>query len=288
MSRATAIERTFDLPGLTLAAREWGAAGNPPVVALHGWLDNAGSFDLLAPLLDRLHIVALDSAGHGHSGHRSADAGYNIWQDVPDVFAVADRLGWQRFALLGHSRGAAIACLAAATFPQRVSALALLDGGVPLPGEPEEAPARLAESLLHRAREPAVHGRVFASREEAIRERSRGFTETTLAAADVLARRSLRAVEGGYSWFVDQRLKSESELRLSHEQIAAFMRRIDSPALSILARQSPLTHREWFQTLLREIPGLRILEIDGGHHFHLEGAEAEIAAHVAGILAGEP
>ncbi|HMB72883.1 MAG TPA: alpha/beta hydrolase [Gammaproteobacteria bacterium] len=280
------MERRFVVPGLTLAGLEWGQPGDTPVIALHGWLDNAGSFDLLAPRLDAMHIVALDCAGHGHSGHRSPDAGYNIWQDVPDVFAVADALGWQRFALLGHSRGGAIAALAAATMPARVSALALLDGGVPIPGEPAEAPGRFAEALRARARPPALHGRVFPSREAAIRERSRGFTATTFDAAAILARRSLREAADGYSWFVDQRLKGESELRLSHEQIAAFMRTVEAPSLSILAAASPLTHRDWFQALLREIPGLKVIEVEGGHHFHLEGAEAEIADHVGGFLRG--
>ena len=85
------------MPGLTLAAREWGEPGGLPVIALHGWLDNAGTFDLLAPRLEGTHLIALDCAGHGLSGHRSPDATYNVWQDVPEVFAVADLMGWERF-----------------------------------------------------------------------------------------------------------------------------------------------------------------------------------------------
>ena len=278
------IERTFAVPGLALAAREWGKPGGLPVIALHGWLDNAGTFDLLAPLLEKAHIVALDSAGHGLSGHRSADATYNIWQDVPEVFAVADQLGWQRFALLGHSRGAAIACLAAGTFPERVSALALLDGGVPIPAEPAEVPTRFAESITARERQRLIHGRIFANRNDAIAERSRGFTKTTMGAAEILAQRSLHPVEGGFSWFVDQRLKTESELRLSHEQISAFMTTISAPTLAILATDSPLSRRDWFQSLLRQIRQLEVIEVTGGHHCHLEGREQGIAAHVTPFL----
>ena len=87
-------ERTFQVNGLTLAAKEWGMPGATPVIALHGWLDNANSFDVMLPYMDDLHVMALDCAGHGSSSFRSADSGYNIWQDIDEVMAVADQFGW--------------------------------------------------------------------------------------------------------------------------------------------------------------------------------------------------
>lgn len=275
-----AVERRFELPGLTLAAREWGAPGGLPVIAVHGWLDNAGSFDLLAPQLTGTHLIAIDCAGHGLSEHRSDDAVYNIWQDVPDVFAVADLLGWKQFALLGHSRGAGIASLAAGTMPDRITALALIDGGIPVPGEPADAPQLFAKSVSKRDTLRAAHGRIYATREAAITQRSQGFTETTFAAAEILARRALREVAGGFSWFVDQRLKLESELHLSPDQITAFMRAVRAPALALLASQSPLTGQPGFVDLMREISGIELVELQGGHHFHLEDAVTEIAQRV--------
>ena len=280
-----AVERTFEVPGLELAAREWGEPGGLPVIALHGWLDNAGSFDLLAPELAGLHLIALDCAGHGLSGHRSPDAAYNVWQDVPEVFAVADYLGWDRFVLLGHSRGAAIASLAAGTFPERIASLVLIDGGIPIPGQPGEAPQRFAQSVASRQRQRTDRGRVFPTREEAIQGRSRGFTETTYAAAEILARRSLREAEGGYSWYVDQRLKSESELRLTPDQITDFMRAVKAPTLALLASRSPLTKQDRFVALLQEIPAIELTEIEGGHHLHLEDAVEEIARRIQHFLA---
>lgn len=279
------VERAFDVPGLRLAAREWGASGGTPVIALHGWLDNAGSFDLIAPQLRNVHLIALDCAGHGHSGHRSPDAGYNVWQDVPELFAVADQLGWERFSLLGHSRGAGIASIAAGTLPERINALVMIDGGVPVPGDPAEVPAQFAKSVLRRDTLRRDRGRVWASREEAIAERARGFTKITLDAADILARRSLRPVEGGYSWFVDQRLKIESELRLSPEQITAFMRAVAAPSFALVASDSPLTKRPGYLELLREIPGVEIVELAGGHHLHLEDAAEDIARRIQQFLA---
>jgi pimeloyl-ACP methyl ester carboxylesterase len=68
-----AEETSFEIGGLRLAARVHGPADGRPVLAAHGWLDNAASFDHLAPLLPGLRLVALDLAGHGRSGHRVGD-----------------------------------------------------------------------------------------------------------------------------------------------------------------------------------------------------------------------
>ena len=111
----TSVEHAFSYDGLRIAATEWGDPAGAPVLALHGWLDNCGSFAPLGRLLRQVRLIALDLPGHGHSSHRSADGTYNIWQDVGVVHAVAEQLGWERFALLGHSRGAMICTLPEAT-----------------------------------------------------------------------------------------------------------------------------------------------------------------------------
>ena len=64
----TPIERRFRAYGQELAGLQWPGEGEP-VLALHGWLDNAASFQPLAEPLGH-PLVALDFAGHGHSEHR--------------------------------------------------------------------------------------------------------------------------------------------------------------------------------------------------------------------------
>ena len=277
-------ERKFELPAYSLAAEVWGSPGDRPILASHGWLDNAGSFELLAPLLPGCEIVALDLAGHGLSGSRSADSAYNLWQDVGDLLDVADELEWPRCTLLGHSRGAAISMLFAATFPERVDKLVLLEGGLPLTAEASDAPQGLAQALQEARALRGKGGRVFTDRKTAIAERAGGFSKVTTAAAEILARRSLRAVPGGFQWHADQRLKAQSELRLTADQARAFARRITAPVLLLFAERSPFVDRPLYREMPSWFAKVEVDRIPGGHHFHLEGSEAAIAQRIRRFL----
>lgn len=278
-------QREFVLPGLTLAAQVWGRGGGVPVLALHGWLDNSSTFDLLAPLMPDCEIVALDLAGHGRSGFRSPDAAYNIWEDVGDLLEVAEQLGWARFNLLGHSRGAAIAMLFAAAYSELTDRLVLLEGGVPVVGTAADAPETLARSFRERRDLRAKSGRVFVDRATAIAERARGFTKLSTEAAEILARRALREVDGGFQWHADQRLKGAPEVRLTREQVRAFVERVEAPALMVLAEDSPFRGTDLYDEMIAAFEEIETVVLPGAHHLHLEGAQGEIAALVRRFLA---
>ena len=279
-------EREFSLPSQTLAAVEWGEPGDRPIIALHGWLDNAGSFDLLAPRLGGCHLLALDALGHGKSSNRSADSSYNIWQDLGDIVEVADELGWQQFTLLGHSRGAAVATLFAGTFPERIDRLVLVEGGLPLIAEARDAPANMAEALLKARDLRTKSGRVFADRDAAIAERANGFSKVSLDAAEILAKRSLREVSGGWQWHADQRLKSGSEFKFTKELLRSFIERVAAPVQMFRAEESPFGDLELYKEMLAYFSDLELHRLPGGHHLHLEGGEAEIAKQVLRFLRG--
>ena len=76
----------------TWAGLAWGEAGAPPVLLLHGWLDNAGSFAPLARAAGSALWVP-DLPGHGRSGHRPAGAWYHFVDYVSDVLALVQALG---------------------------------------------------------------------------------------------------------------------------------------------------------------------------------------------------
>ncbi len=263
-------ERFFEVFGRRLAALEWGDVHATPILALHGWLDNAASFQPLVEQLMALgaplHVVALDLAGHGQSDHRAADGEYNAWSDLPDIEAVVDQLGWQRFSLLGHSRGAMISTLYAAARPERIERVAWLDGIVPPLADPAETPGQLAEFLSDKQNLLDRPGRTFRRIEDAVAVRER--KGLSPAAARLIAERNLRPVENGWCWSHDARLQGASAMKLTRAHVEAVLAGLSMPGLLLLAESGM---RERFET--PELPGhIRVGIIPGGHHCHMEDA----------------
>lgn len=276
-----AVETRLRISGLEVALREWGPRDAPPLLALHGWLDNAATFDALAPLLPDFRILAPDLTGHGLSAHRPSGAHYYIWSYVEEVLALADQVQLPRFALLGHSMGGAVGLLLAAVAPERVSRLALLDSVGPLSTAPEQAPAQLRKAL---ERQPAGGVRHYASRQEAEAARvSRGIGGPRVAS--VLAARSLAEDAKGWYWRSDRRLSRANPLSLDEAQVAAFLRQASCPKLLI---SSPFLYREreaFYRRRLACLDALELVEMSGSHHQHLEDEAPQVAARLRGFFA---
>ncbi|MBE9540323.1 MAG: alpha/beta hydrolase, partial [Proteobacteria bacterium] len=196
-----ARQQTWEVHGLRLEGLCWGDESLPPLLALHGWLDNAASFEMLAPLLRSHYVVALDLTGHGRSSRRSEDATYQIWDDLPEVMAVLDQLGWQQFDLIGHSRGAIISTILASAIPERINHLVLLDAVMPQAIPEEDFPRQLAKFLQDKPRRLNREARVYPSAQEAIAARSK--MGLSPVAAKALARRSLVERPDGFVWASD-------------------------------------------------------------------------------------
>ncbi|KTC42918.1 MAG: alpha/beta hydrolase [Pseudomonas sp.] len=258
-------EVRLNLPHIELAAHLFGPEDGLPVIALHGWLDNANSFARLAPRLQGLRILALDLAGHGHSGHRPAGAGYALWDYVYDVLQVAEQLGWSRFALMGHSLGAIVSLVLAAAMPGRVSHLALIDGVIPPTASGDGAAERLGMALQAQLALQDKRKPVYSTLERAVEARMKGLVAVSREAAELLAQRGLMPVAGGYTWRSDSRLTLASPLRLTEEQAMSFVQRVACPTKLVVAADGMLARHE---ELLQRLP-FSLEQLPGGHHLHL-------------------
>ena len=277
-------ERSFQVNDLTLASKEWGRSGYAPVIALHGWLDNAASFDRMLPFMENLHVIALDLAGHGRSSHRSRDSSYDIWIDIGEIISVADQMGWDRFSLIGHSRGAAIAGLIAGTYPDRVAQLALIDGYVPMPSEADDAAKQLKRAIRENKRFANSQPTFFPDFEKAIQARVKGFVPLQQEAAALLAKRGVSEGSRGFYWANDQRLKAASFVKFSKDYLEGFFTSILARVLMIQAENSALSPGRQQNALFEWVRHMDIKKVSGSHHLHLEDEAEDVARLIQKFL----
>ncbi|MFF5422575.1 alpha/beta fold hydrolase, partial [Streptomyces misionensis] len=82
--------------------------GPHKVIAVHGWLADRSAYAPVLPDLDlaSFQYAVVDLRGYGEA--RDASGAYTTAEGAADVLALADRLGWERFSLIGHSMGGSV------------------------------------------------------------------------------------------------------------------------------------------------------------------------------------
>lgn len=116
-------ERRVEVSGGDVAVVDYGGTG-PDVVLVHSVAHCSAVWDDVAAVLTPdAHVIAVDLPGHGQS---SAPAS-GFTQITTDLLTVAEALGLGRPVLVGHDVSGGFAAAAAATAPDRVGALVLLD-----------------------------------------------------------------------------------------------------------------------------------------------------------------
>lgn len=122
------VERMVRVGDLELCTAEAGGGGRP-LLLVHGWTGAKEDFgDWMAPLAAAgYHAVAPDLRGHGSSDKPAQEDAYTFDQYVDDLLGLVEVLGWERFALVGHSMGGMIAQVLALRKPSLLDALVLMD-----------------------------------------------------------------------------------------------------------------------------------------------------------------
>jgi pimeloyl-ACP methyl ester carboxylesterase len=277
-------ELTLPIAGLRVAARAWGPPDGPRWLLLHGWLDNARSFDHLAPLLPGQRLIALDLPGHGLSEWRHADADYSFTSWVLAVFEVADTLGWQRFSLIGHSLGAAISVLAAGTLPDRVERLIAIEAAGPFT-RPEGSAAELLASAVadrYKERKLTVHATLLA----AARRLASAVPGLSESAALLLVERGLREVPGGFTWRADPRLRDQPAALYTEEQVHTFLRRIRASTLFLFADEGWAFPPGSIEARVLSVSNAQLAKLPGRHHLHLDEAP-RVASAINAFIEGK-
>lgn len=122
-------ERRFSTGEAEIYARVGGSG--PPVVCLHGFPQSHLAWRKVAPVLaERFTVVLPDLRGYGQSSIPPSDPTHEPYAKrtmAKDVIAVMGALGYERFCIAGHDRGARVAYRLALDAPKHCAALAVLD-----------------------------------------------------------------------------------------------------------------------------------------------------------------
>ncbi|NKB98853.1 MAG: alpha/beta fold hydrolase [Pseudomonadales bacterium] len=268
------VEVQFTVQGRTLAGKRWGNVGDPPVMALHGGLDNANSFDLIVPTLPGYDLFALDFAGHGHSDHRAADTPYLAALDVQDVIATANHLGWERFSLLAHSMGAEVSVHLMGLYPDRIVSLFAIDGYAETVSQ-EKWLANHRSSIDENLTKQAKPLRVFASQEDMAIKVART-TGQSVASARILVERGSRMVDAGFCWVSDPRVYWSDALAIPREQMDQFLGSFEGKVMVVGANNGFKWYWSDMDRLSAKFKHFRFVAIDGPHHLHMSDAAPEL------------
>ena len=266
-------EFTIQIPGFSIAAKSVGDPSNPPMLALHGWLDNANSFDCIASSFSKhFHFIAVDLPGHGCSSHIAAGCHYHFIDGIGIVREILDALGHGSAHLLGHSMGACLASLVAGVLPKRCDSLFLIEGLGPL-SAPSECCAQQLQAFYHYDRSNVnIPNRAYDSLQQASKARAkRG--HVSLEIASILTQRGVKFIDGKYYWQHDKRLIQPSPLRLDETMTINCLQNINARTALIIASDGFDFGSSLFEKRVSSVKKIQTFKEQGGHHLHMENPQ---------------
>ncbi|XP_015809916.1 serine hydrolase-like protein [Nothobranchius furzeri] len=278
-------ELLVPVPWGQIRGKVWGPDHGRPVLCLHGWSDNCGSFNTLLPLLPTdFRYVAVDLPGHGFSSHRPPGIMYNFPSYVMDVRRVVEALKWSKFSIIGHSMGGNIAGVFSAVFPEMVDAVVLLDSFGFLPTDLKKIPVIIRQGfdeMIEFEKQPKEKTTRVYTYEKAVERLLAGNDSLTEQSAKVLLERGLVQVEGGFVFSRDFRLNLKNVVRNTVEQCLDMQSKIQAPVLVLLAEggfeQKFLEpeQKKCFTVILQAYRNRNhtVVSVPGDHHVHLNNPE---------------
>lgn len=265
---APSASRYVEAGGLRLHYLDYGTAGRPAMLCLHGGAAHARWFDFVAGAFTAdYHVRALDQRGHGESAWTDPPE-YSYARYAADLAEVAEKLDLRDFILIGHSMGGTVALEYAATHPGRVGALIVVDSTLQMTAD---RVAALRDVGTRR-------GSLYATREEFV-ARFRLRPPGTLAAPAIirhLAENSSRQFPDG-TW----RHKFDRNVYATRETTDGLpcWNRIRIPALLVKAERSHRISPQVFAEVKKRCPQAELAEVPAAdHHVTLDNPEGFIRA----------
>ncbi|CAD6998748.1 probable serine hydrolase [Ceratitis capitata] len=277
-------EISIEVPWGTVAGKWWGPLNRQPVLALHGWQDNSGTFDRLCPLLPaHIPILCIDLPGHGKSSHYPKGMQYYVfWDGICLIRRIVRRYGWEKVTLMGHSLGGALTFMYAACYPSEVEKLINIDIAGPTVRNIErtaETTGWALDKFLDYETLPENKLPCY-SYEEMIKLVVDAYDGSVdEASAKVLMRRGMLAAppemkKDGFSFARDLRLKISLLGMFTADQVMAYAKQIRCKVLNIRADpgmnfQNPHVYTDVIEIMRKNAELVIFEKVPGTHHLHL-------------------
>lgn len=272
-----------------LAGRWYGDRNTRPILALHGWLDNMGTWNTLLPLLPQhVGILCIDLTGHGYSSKFPKGLPYHTTDYVHLIVRIMKEYKWQKVSLLTHSLSSLVAFIYTSLHPETVDMLIAIDLIIPVKSTPDfeiNALRTNAERFLvevERAEKLAMHeppSYTFEKLKQMLYEGSKGSVE--LANCEHLLTRNIQKsakYPDKYYFSRDARLKYYIRFISCPPLHLEMAKRIKNvPYLVIKGSLSNMIKEDSgiiIDVLRQNNPHFEYYEIDGTHHVHLNNPEA--------------
>ncbi|XP_026118909.1 serine hydrolase-like protein [Carassius auratus] len=282
--RRAASEFRMTVPWGEIRGQVWGPSNGRPVLCLHGWADNCGTFNSLIPLLPKdWRFVAIDFPGHGLSSHRPDGCFYNFPLYAADVRRVVEALQWKRFSIMGHSMGGNVAGTFSALYPEMIDAVVLLDTYGFLPTQVTDIFKNLRKGITdqiqydNKTEERKERVYTYEKAKERLKAANPSLSDQS---ADILLERAIREVEGGFVFTRDFRINLKNTVSYNMEQCLHMMSQVKAPVMILLAKDGLFKTFAlpdgYVDLILKSWANQKatIVNVEGDHHIHLNKPES--------------
>lgn len=273
-------EFELTVPWGHIACKWWGPKNYRPIVCLHGWQDNAGSFDrLIHHLPNHFSYLVVEFPGHGFSSPIPHGMIYTYATFLYVLLFVVNKFKWRKVSILAHSMGATIAYMFASSFPDRCDMIVSLD--IITPGLTKHFPVTYLSSDISKLfvadmRNQDENGEPPSYTYETIIQKMYSSKQFPMAKESIpfLLYRGVKPSKSDpnkYYFTRDSRLRQYAML-IPIDVYEDVAKPIVAPFCFIKARHSFVDESQYARIYenMSQNPHFELHRVDGGHHVHLD------------------
>lgn len=291
MSSREFQEIEIKMPWGHVSGKWWGTQNVRPILGLHGWQDNAGTFDTLAEHLpEHIGFLAIDLPGHGLSSRLPDGIFYNRIDSIFVLKTIMKEYNWDKISIIGHSLSSTVGFLFASIFPDEIDMMIGMDMLKPLVPPTDQIVkglrARLENFIIQDERNRTKQEPPSYTYEECVERLFTGYKQSIDKdkchyILDRNLRKSTKYPEK-YYFSRDGRLKWLHFGIFFQELNQELASKINAPYMFLKFKAPYFEEKKHFDETLevmKKNPKFEYYEIDGSHHCHLNEPEK-----VSGII----